>query len=46
MARIPWLRTEMIKTLTGLKTVPLSWRGAEELAGLSTTGTADVLVRS
>jgi 2-polyprenyl-6-methoxyphenol hydroxylase-like FAD-dependent oxidoreductase len=46
MARIPWLRTEMIKTLAGLKTGPLSWRGAEELAGLSTTGTANVLVRS
>jgi 2-polyprenyl-6-methoxyphenol hydroxylase-like FAD-dependent oxidoreductase len=46
MARIPWLRTEMIKTLAGLKTGPLSWRGAEKLAGLSTTGTADVLVRS
>jgi 2-polyprenyl-6-methoxyphenol hydroxylase-like FAD-dependent oxidoreductase len=35
MARIPWLRREMIKTLAGLKTGPLSHRSARELANLA-----------
>ena len=35
MGRLPWLKTEMVKTLAGLKTGPFSWRRAEELAGVS-----------
>jgi 2-polyprenyl-6-methoxyphenol hydroxylase-like FAD-dependent oxidoreductase len=34
MGGIAWLRTEMVKTLAGLKTGPFSWAKAEELAGL------------
>ncbi|GLS21324.1 glutamate synthase [Labrys miyagiensis] len=34
MGRLPWLKTEMVKTLAGLKTGPFSWKKAEELAGL------------
>jgi 2-polyprenyl-6-methoxyphenol hydroxylase-like FAD-dependent oxidoreductase len=34
MGKLPWLKTEMVKTLAGLKTGPFSWRRPEELAGL------------
>lgn len=38
MGRLPWLRTEMVKTLAGLKTGPFSWSHPEDLAGQATTG--------
>jgi 2-polyprenyl-6-methoxyphenol hydroxylase-like FAD-dependent oxidoreductase len=38
MSRLPWLRTEMVKTLAGLKTGPFSWSRPEDLAGQAATG--------
>ncbi|WP_413988399.1 FAD-dependent oxidoreductase [Labrys okinawensis] len=35
LGRLPWLKTEMVKTLAGLKTGPFSWKKAEELAGFN-----------
>lgn len=38
MGRLPWLRTEMVKTLAGLKTGPFSWQKPEQLAATGAFG--------
>ncbi|OCC06621.1 hypothetical protein BA190_02855 [Labrys sp. WJW] len=44
MGRLPWLRSEMVKTLAGLKTGPFSWSRPEDLAGRATAGRFPIAV--
>lgn len=44
MGRLPWLRSEMVKTLAGLKTGPFSWSRPEDLAGRATAGQFPIAV--